>query len=58
MAISATAAAATRYQAGASLLPVTLISQVATKGAVPPKIVQSAERAALLAMLERFSVGP
>jgi hypothetical protein len=26
--------------------------------AVPPKIVQSAENTALLAMLERFSVGP
>ena len=37
MATNATAAAATKYQAGASLLPVTPISQVATKGAVPPK---------------------
>ncbi len=37
MAMSATAAAATRYHAGASLLPLRPISQVATKGAVPPK---------------------
>ena len=35
--MSATAAAATRYHAGASLLPVRPISHVATEGAVPPK---------------------
>ena len=37
MATSATPAAPTRYHAGASLLPVVAISQVATSGAVPPK---------------------
>ena len=37
-AINATTAAATRYHAGESLLPVAPISQVATKGAMPPKI--------------------
>ncbi len=36
MATSATPAAATKYHAGASLLPVAWISQVATNGAVPP----------------------
>jgi hypothetical protein len=36
MATSATPAAPTRYHAGASLLPVIAISQVATSGAVPP----------------------
>ena len=37
IAMTATIAAATRYHAGASLLPVAPISQVATNGAVPPK---------------------
>ena len=35
-ATSAISATATKYQAGESLLPLLLISQVATSGAVPP----------------------